>query len=104
MASQNWIYEVNVKVDRSIEAEYRVLVQNHISAITALPGFTGAKWFEQHDNVNADKQISWVIQYHAVNYEAIDNYFKTLAPTLREETIRYGSLVEAHRRVLKPAN
>ena len=99
-----WIYEVNVKVDRSIEAEYRRLVQNHINGITALPGFTGARWLEQHDNPNPEKEISWVIHYYAVNYESIENYFNTLAPTFRAETVAYGSLVNANRRVLKPWN
>mmetsp|Transcript_1271 Transcript_1271/g.1328 ORF Transcript_1271/g.1328 Transcript_1271/m.1328 type:complete len:107 (+) Transcript_1271:79-399(+) len=99
----SWIYEVNVKVDRSIEEEYRGVVEHHMKVITELPGFLGARRFEEHGG-SSDKQVAWVIQYSAVDYEAIDNYFKTLAPTLRLDTTKFGALVEATRRVLKPAN
>jgi hypothetical protein len=97
-----WIYEVNVKVDLSIENEYRAEVQDHINRITALPGFKGARWMEQHDNPNTYEERSWVIQYYAESHEAIENYFNTLAPELRAGTQKFGSKVQASRRVLKP--
>jgi hypothetical protein len=97
-----WIYEVNVTVDRVIEKEYKEIVKHHVDVITACPGFRFAKWFEQHDAENKDTEISWVIQYYAESYEAIENYFNTKAPELRAHTVNYGSQVKAKRRVLKP--
>src|SRR5262249_4015786 len=50
------VYEVNLDVDAAIYAEYRVWLTEHVNAMIAIRGFTGAHVFERTDPPPAAQQ------------------------------------------------
>ena len=43
------VYEVNLFVQRAVEAEFRAWLRDHVAEILALPGFVDARVFERED-------------------------------------------------------
>jgi len=96
----NVIYEVNLFVEREIEADYRVWLEKHIAEILALPGFLDAQSFDVEQDDNAGT-LAISVQYRLESREALDNYFEQHAPRLRADgTDRFGDRFRANRRVL----
>lgn len=97
------IYEVNLTIDRSIEGAYAAYLPGHIEEILALPGFTGALWFERDPTMEGglDGKCLWTIHYHLRDRNALEVYLRDHAPALREDAVRrFGNQFSATRRVL----
>lgn len=94
------IYEVNLFVERGIEADYRAWLEKHIAEILALPGFLDARSFDVEQDDGADT-VAISVQYRLESREALDDYFRQHAPRLRADgTDRFGDRFKANRRVL----
>jgi hypothetical protein len=94
------IYEVNISVQREIEAEYREWLLKHIAEILALPGFLDARSFDvQRTDDNAMAEIC--VQYRLASQSALDDYFAQHAALLRADGVeKFGDRFSASRRVL----
>lgn len=98
------IYEVNASIDPNARDQYARIVQSHMKIISALPGFTGAEWFERaakDEGAPDDGRLLWTIHYYAKDRASLDNYINGLAPKLRSETAALGDKVVAKRRILE---
>lgn len=103
MANNLWVYEVTTRVNSAIKDEYAAEVRRHVEAISALPGFHKiTTWHEEESD--AEDVVVWTLCYFADDRAAIQNYFDTLAPTLRAGTTAFGDKVSASRRILRPSN
>lgn len=93
-------YEVNISLQREIEAEYRVWLEKHIAEILALPGFLDAQSFDVQRSDDSDK-IDICVQYRLDSQSALDNYFSRHAARLRADGVeKFGDRFTANRRVL----
>ena len=93
-------YEVNLFVERGIEADYRAWLEKHIAEILALPGFLDAKSFDVQQDDSADT-VAISVQYRLESRAALDNYFEQHAARLRADGVaRFGDRFRANRRVL----
>lgn len=96
------IYEVNLHVDAAIAGEYRAWLARHIREMLALPGFTGARWFEVADP-QAAGEVAFCCQYELADQAALDAYFRDHAEHMRADGARlFGGRFRASRRVLRP--
>ncbi len=95
------IYEVELEVDRIIEAEYRVWLDAHIAEILALPGFVSARRFERQDPPAAAGRFAICVHYQLLDRAALDAYLSQHAPRLRADGLaRFGGRFDARRRIL----
>ena len=95
------VYEVNLFVQRAIEAEYRAWLDAHVREIRALPGFVGAEVYERREPPAADGELVLCTQYRLRDAEALADYLHEHAPRLRADGIaRFGDRFRAERRVL----
>lgn len=101
--SAPWIYEVTARVQLEVAEEYAQVVKSHMTIITALPGFIAPAICQQVETPDDKDGVTWVIRYFADSREAIQNYFDTLAPELRQHTTQYAEKVQASRRILHAA-
>lgn len=98
------IYEVNLKVRRSIEREYRDWLATHMREILALPGFVGAELFEVTEPAPAADEFALCTRYQLRDAAALESYLREHAPRLRADGVsRFGDNFRADRRVMKPA-
>lgn len=98
------VYEVNLFVQRGVEAEYRAWLDGHVREILALPGFLGAEVFERREPAPAEGELVLCTQYRLRDAAALADYLREHAPRLRAEGItRFGERFRAERRVLEPA-
>ncbi len=96
------IYEVNLHVDAAIAGEYRDWLARHIREMRALPGFTGAHWFEVADPPAAG-EVAFCCQYELADQAALDAYFRDHAEHMRADGAqRFAGRFRASRRVLRP--
>lgn len=96
------IYEVNLQVDAAIAGEYRDWLARHIREMRALPGFTGARWFEVADPSTAG-EVAFCCHYELADQAALDAYFRDHAEAMRADGARrFGGRFRASRRVLRP--
>jgi antibiotic biosynthesis monooxygenase (ABM) superfamily enzyme len=97
------VYEVNLRVQRRIEAEYRAWLDEHVRSILALPGFVGASVFERLEPPSSDGEFDLCVHYRLVDESALATYLREHAPRLRAEGLaRFGNMFHADRRVLRP--
>jgi antibiotic biosynthesis monooxygenase (ABM) superfamily enzyme len=97
------VYEVNLFVQRAIEAEYRAWLDGHVREMVALPGFAGAEVFERREPPAAADELVFCLQYGLDDAAALATYLREHAPRLRAEGIaRFGERFRAERRVLEP--
>ncbi|QDH71295.1 DUF4286 family protein [Marilutibacter alkalisoli] len=95
------VYEVNLDVDATVIADYRVWLDAHVAEICALPGFTGARIFEVIDPPARDGRVSLCVQYRLRDASAFEAYLEHHAPRLRADGLaRFGDHFTATRRVL----
>lgn len=93
-------YEVNVFVQRDIEADYRVWLLEHIAEIVALPGFIDAQCFDVQQDSKAD-DVAICVHYRLQSQTALDNYFEQHATRLRADGVaNFGDRFRVTRRVL----
>jgi antibiotic biosynthesis monooxygenase (ABM) superfamily enzyme len=98
------VYEVNLVVQRRIEAEYRAWLAGHIDEILALPGFLGAEVFERVEPVAGPDEFALCVHYRLAGAAALAEYFAEHAPRLRADGVdRFGGGFRADRRVLQPS-
>ncbi len=98
------VYEVNLVVQRRIEAEYRAWLAGHIGEILALPGFLGAEVFERVEPVASPDEFALCVHYRLADAAALAEYFARHAPRLRADGVaRFGDGFRADRRVLQPS-
>jgi len=94
------VYEVNISLQREIEAEYRDWLEKHIAEILALPGFLDAQSFDVQHSDNTGK-IDICVQYRLESQSALENYFSQHAARLRADGVgKFGDRFTANRRVL----
>jgi quinol monooxygenase YgiN len=96
------VYEVNLHVQRAIEAEYRAWLDAHVREILALPGFEGAEVFERLEPAPAEGEFFLCTQYRLRDAAALADYLREHAPRLRADGVaRFGERFRADRRVLE---
>ena len=96
------VYEVNLFVQREIEAAFRDWLQGHVREILALPGFTGARLFEREDPPADAGEIVLCMQYLLRDAAALQDYYREHAARLRADgQARFGARFRAERRVLR---
>jgi antibiotic biosynthesis monooxygenase (ABM) superfamily enzyme len=94
------IYEVNLFVERPIEADYRAWLKKHIAEILALPGFIGAENFDVPQETDTG-HAAICVQYRLQSQAALNDYLEQHAPRLRAEGLaKFGGHFRATRRVL----
>jgi hypothetical protein len=94
------IYEVNLFIEKSIEADYRLWLAKHIDEILRLPGFVEAKCFEVQADASSH-EFALCVQYYLDSQTSLDDYLLNHAPRLRADgTARFGDRFRANRRML----
>lgn len=95
-------YEVNLIVHRSVEAEFRAWLDDHVREILSLPGFTGAQVFERLEPASDASEFALCTQYRLRDEAALERYLREFAPALRADGLtRFGDRFRAERRVLR---
>lgn len=98
------VYEVNLEVDRAIEADYRAWLAAHVGEMLALPGFGAAEIYEVLDPAPTAGRIGLSVRYLLSDADALQAYLRDHAPRMRAEGLtRFGDGVRARRRVLRAA-
>lgn len=99
------IYEINAEVKTSAESQYLAIAQSHREQLLRLKGFKSARRYKRNpaDEGRKDEHgfSLWTIHYEVQDRASLEDYFQSLAPHLRAETERLGSLVKVHRRILE---
>ena len=94
-------YEVTLWVQRAIAADYRAWLDQHVRAMLALPGFTGARVSEVHDPAPGENEVAFCCQYRLRDAAALDDYLREHAPAMRADgQARFGGRFRAERRIL----
>jgi hypothetical protein len=95
-------YEVNITLERAIEADYRAWLVAHVSEILSLPGFIGAQIFDvESAETNTVDPIQICVHYRLSSRAALTEYLAQHAPRLRADGFaRFGSRFQATRRIL----
>ena len=95
------IYEVNLRVQRRIEVEYRAWFDAHVREMVALPGFLGAEVEEVSDPAPAADEFVLCSRYRLDSMASLQTYLREHAPRLRADGLaRFGGNFRAERRVL----
>lgn len=98
------LYEVNLDVQTSIFAQYRVWLDEHVRAMIALPGFLGADVYEREDPAAPAGQRSLCVHYRLAGRAEFERYLREDAPRMRADGLaRFPGKFSASRRVLVPA-
>lgn len=93
------IYEVNLRPDPSIAAEFDIWLEHHVREMIGLPGFLGAT-IHRVDEPDGDG-IQRTTYYRLKNKAALDEYFRDHAERMRADGVRrFGDKFTATRRVL----
>ena len=94
------VYEVNLKVVKSISATYLDWLNEHIKDMLQLPGFTDAKLYQEvQEMLDHDH---FVVQYHLESESDLNSYLSNQAPQMRQQGLNlFGNQFSATRRVLK---
>jgi hypothetical protein len=96
------VYEVTLRVDRAIAADYLAWLRAHIVQVLALPGFVDARLYAIDVDVVADDEcIGWCVHYRLRDRAALESYLHEHAPQMRAEGLaRFGTRFRAERRIL----
>lgn len=96
------VYEVNLFVRREREAAFRAWLPRHVTAILALPGFTGARILEREQPPAEAGELALCVQYELRDAAALDAYLREHASRMRADGIaQFGDDFRAERRVLR---
>jgi len=97
------VYEVNLFVQRAIEADYRPWLDTHVREMLSLPGFIDASVFECLQPAPGADQFAVCVHYRLNDEAALADYIREHAPRMRSEGIaRFGTQFRGERRVLQP--
>lgn len=94
------IYEVSLRPEPSIEAEFDAWLESHVREMLGLPGFLGASVYRSEDPGSGDtlRTVHYVLQDRA----ALDAYLRDHADRMRSRGIeRFGNTFSASRRILE---
>ncbi len=97
------IYEVNLRVDRKIENDFREWLVGHVRDVLAIDGFESANWFDSTDDADkSSNKMTITMHYHMRDQAALDSYLEKHAPRLRQPAKDlFGDQFSATRRVLQ---
>lgn len=94
------IYEVNLFVKHAVAEDFRIWLTDHIEEMVGLPWFESAAAYES--DATSDTETAFVAQYVLADEQALQRYFETDAPRMRQDgPSRFGADMRATRRVLK---
>jgi hypothetical protein len=95
------VYEVNLDVDSAIFAEYRAWLTEHVHAMLAIAGFSGAEIFERRDPAPPPRQRSLCVHYRLAGMADLERYLRDDAPRMRADgQQRFPGRFSASRRIL----
>lgn len=103
------IYEVNLEVQPQISGEFEAWLDEHIAELLALPGFCSAQRFrrvaaEEGRSGPDGGPVLLTVHYTLSSREALEEYFQTHAPRMREAGLkRWPGQFTATRRILYTA-
>jgi Domain of unknown function (DUF4286) len=95
-----WLYEVNIRGECDIEAQYRAWLGPHIDQVLAFPGFGTARIFD----VESDETdyFHLTVHYQVQSRSLLENYLTQHAPALRADGLnRFGARFSATRRIMR---
>jgi hypothetical protein len=93
------IYEVDLRPDPSIEAEFDEWLEHHVREMIRLPGFLGATIYRSEDPGSGETQRT--THYRLRDRAALEDYFREHAERMRADGIRrFGDRFTATRRIL----
>ena len=97
------VYEVSLRVQRTIAAEYLPWLRTHIERMLTLPGFLHATLYAIDDQpATEDAGVAWCVHYRLRDRSALEDYLRDHAPRIREEgVLRFGAGFRAERRILR---
>lgn len=96
------VYEVNLFVQREVEAAFRAWLRGHVAEILALPGFVDARVLEREDPPADPGEFVLCTHYRLRDAAALAAYLREHAPRLRADGLaRFGGRFRAERRVLR---
>lgn len=94
------LYEVNLKIQKDIIADYDKWLHAHIAEILQIDGFEKASWWKEVES--KDEKVTYTIHYFLKDKTAMNSYLKNHAPRLRQEGIdKFGGKFEATRRIFE---
>lgn len=98
------IYEVTLKVQKSVEDDFENWLKGHINDVLAIDGFETASWFRiAQDESTVNKETHWTVHYSLRDLPALNNYLEKHAPRLRQPAKdNFGEKFMAERRTLTP--
>lgn len=95
-------YEVNLRIDADIAAEYRAWLAEHIRDMLSVPGFVDAEVLEVIDPATTAESVQISVRYRVHGMAALQDYFEHRAAKMREAGMaRFGGRFQAERRILQ---
>lgn len=92
------LYEVEIRLDPTIEAEWLEWIPGHAARLLALPGFLSAELYRAED----ESPPLYRVCYRLSDAAALREYLSCHAPRLRAEgEARFGGRFQARRRVFR---
>lgn len=100
----NLIYEVNLKISKSIESDYLRWLKEHQEEMLKFDGFesyTNYSRAPQEEGLNDHANIYLTVHYYVKDRKCLDKYFKDHAAKMRDNGIKkFGNKFSATRRIL----
>lgn len=91
------LYEVSIRVDENMRADYLAWLREHMNAMLAIDGFSGAELF-----IDAEDENQFVCHYRLQDMTAMDAYLAGPAKEMRADGVnRFGDKFSASRRILR---
>jgi hypothetical protein len=95
------VYEVNLVVRETIQADYRAWLAGHVDEMLALPGFVSAEILDQIEPSAPQGARALTVCYRLADRASLERYLTGHALRMREEgRQRFGDAFTATRRVL----
>ncbi|MDO4709191.1 MAG: DUF4286 family protein [Pseudomonadota bacterium] len=95
-------YEVNLRIDADIAAEYRAWLAAHIQEMLDVPGFVDAEVLEITDPAAPADSLQLSVRYRVHGMAALQDYFTHRAAKMREAGMtRFAGRFQAERRILQ---
>ncbi len=95
------LYEVTLRVDAAIAADYRAWLDHHVRQMLALPGFLDARVSRVDEPAPGAGEVVFCCHYRLRDAAALDDYLREHAARMRADGVaRFGDRFSASRRVL----
>ena len=95
--SPSILYEVSIRVDESIRADYLHWLRQHMDAMLAIDGFASADLF-----IDTEDENQLVCHYRLRDAAAMDAYLAGPAKEMRADGVnRFGDKFSASRRIMR---